>query len=166
MRISGDLASGGARTVLRLLAKGGSSGVLRLRSPGSRGRLVLSEGRVMQASLSSVPALGEALVARGVLEKRQVDGALSIQKRSKKDRPLGQILVEMGAVERGDVGIAIEEQIRQVVDKLLSWRDGSYAFEPLPDANQDPAFEGIAVAELIERKRVARGVATLPGFNR
>jgi hypothetical protein len=149
MRISGDLASGGARTVLRLLGKGRSSGVLRVRSPGSRGRLVLGEGRVLQASLNTVPALGETLVAKGVLERRQVESALSIQKRSRKDRPLGQI-------ERGDVGIAIEDQIRRVVETLLAWQEGSYAFEPSPDPALDPAFEGLDIAELIERRGAAR----------
>jgi len=156
MRISGDLASGGARTVLRLLGKGRSSGVLRVRSPGSRGRLVLGEGRVLQASLNTVPTLGETLIAKGVLQRRQVESALSIQKRSRKDRPLGQILVELAVVERGDVGIAIEDQIRLVVETLLAWQEGSYAFEPSPDPALDPAFEGIEIAELIERRGAAR----------
>jgi hypothetical protein len=149
MRISGHLDGDGVRTVLRLLAQGGSSGVLRLRAPRTRGRLILIDGRVMQASLDTVAPLGETLVAKGVLEKEQVDGALSVQKRGRKNRPLGQVLLDLRMAEPGDIGHVLEEQIRDVVGELLSWREGSYAFEPLPAPIDDAAFAGVEVESLV-----------------
>jgi hypothetical protein len=156
MRISGHLDGDGVRTVLRLLAQGGSSGVLRLRAPRNRGRLILSEGRVLQASLDTVAPLGESLVAKGVLEKQQVDGALSVQKRGRSKRPLGQVLLDLRMVEAGDIGHVLEEQIREVVGELLSWREGSYAFEPLSAPLDDATFAGVEVDSLIGKPEVAR----------
>jgi len=155
MRISGQLESGGVRAVLRVIGKGRSSGVLRLRTPESSGQLVIVDGRVLRGSLDDVPALGDVLVAKGVVSRDQVAGALSIQKRSRRGRPIGQILVELGLVERGDVGVAIDEQIHDVVAELLAWRRGSYAFEPLPDEEDNPASAGIEIEELLSGRVVS-----------
>ena len=142
--------------MLRLLVRGGSSGVLRLRAPRASGRLVIAEGRVLQASLDTVPKLGDALVAKGVVAKNQLDGALSIQFRGRRDRPLGQILVELGLVERGDVGIALEDQIRAVVNELLTWREGSYAFESNGRIPERGDFGGVDIEDLLKSRKAAR----------
>jgi len=156
MRISGNLEGDGVRTVLRLLGKGGSNGVLRLRAPESSGRLVVSRGRVLQAMLDSVTPLGESLVARGAIEKAKVDGALSVQKRARRNRPLGQVLLDLRLLERDEIGEALADQVRRVVDELLSWRQGSYAFEPVEEPFEDPAFDGVEISELIGEPEAAR----------
>lgn len=156
MRFSGRLEGDGVRAVLRLLGTGRSTGVLLLRAPSSRGRLIVCEGRVLQASLDNVAPLGESLVERGAIEQTTMDGALSVQKRTRRNRPLGQILVDLRLLEKQEVGAALEAQVRRVVEELLSWREGSYAFEPLATPVDDPEFEGVEIASLIGEPEVAR----------
>ena len=157
MRISGDLAPDGARTVLRLLGKNGSSGVLRLRSSIGGARIHIRDGLVLAATLESQPRLGEALVADGVLSADQIETALSTQRRSRGGRPLGQVLVELGLIERGALGLALERQIRRVVFGLLSWTEGSYAFEPGAESDPDASFVGIELTALLAELANAQG---------
>ena len=59
-------------------------------------------------------------------------------------------LVELGLVERGDLGLALERQIKNIVRELLVWTEGSYAFEPTAEPDPDPTFGGVELDALLE----------------
>lgn len=148
MCVAGKLQRGDIAALLQVLGRSGMGGVLCVRSVCGRAQLVLQDGRVLRASMTNSRSLGESLVSRGVLESSDLTGALGAQSGSRRGRRLGAILVELGLAERGDIGVALDDQIRSIVAALSEWTEGTYDFEPQSDTEVDPSFGGVAVNSL------------------
>lgn len=131
------LAADGPAPLLHRLAADGATGLLRLSRPDARAVVVLRHGRILHAASSEArETLGHLLVSLGTITAEQLQDSLE-RSRAQPDRRLGRILVEMGAVEEGELAGAVRRQISGVVADLLTWRSGVARFEPL--AEVDPA---------------------------
>src|SRR5262249_54348195 len=75
---------------------------------------------------SSHPAehLGRFLVGSGYITDEVLSGISSA------GQPLGRLLVARGLVAEDDLRAALETKIAEAVYEMLSWDDGSFAFEP------------------------------------
>jgi hypothetical protein len=96
-------------------------------------RLGLTDGAAALVS-SSHPAehLGRFLVGAGYLTDEALEGV------SIAGQPLGRILVTRGLIAEDDLRAVLESKIAEAVYEMLSWDDGSFAFEPdlVPDRGE------------------------------
>jgi hypothetical protein len=148
MCVAGKLRRGDIAALLQLLGRGKMNGALSVRSKGGRAKLIFVDGRIMSASMTNASSLGQALVSRGVLESSELSGALGAQSGSRRGRRLGAILVELALAERGDIGVALDDQIREIVAALTAWSEVRYDFEPQSVPEVDPSFGGVDVDSL------------------
>ena len=134
--------------VLQLLAAGRRTGVLAVEreEPPERAEIELVDGRVIRAERSGAPdRVGSLLLGRGRLRPDQLGAAL--ERRAVASRPLESILLEMEAVEPGELAEALVEQIEETVAVVLGWREGVFRFRgPLaPAAGPPRPLAGVAL---------------------
>jgi hypothetical protein len=91
--------------------------------------VVFKNGQVIQAASDSIrDSLGNMLVSQGMLAEASLSRALSLQQRET-DKPLGMILVEMGAVSTQTLESVVRKQIEEIIYDLLAWEEGFFNFE-------------------------------------
>jgi DnaJ-domain-containing protein 1 len=121
-----------------------------LRKEKETGTLVFSRGREIKkvffksgdilfaSSNLDEDRLGEFLMRTGKITLDQFDKASeSVIKNGKK---LGAVLFEMGILTAPDLVAQVKIQVKEIIIKIFSWRDGSYQFDgrPLPVAEIIP----------------------------
>jgi hypothetical protein len=82
--------------------------------------------------------LGRVLLARGLLDEKQLARALDL--RSRTGAPLGDVLVAEGLVPRAQLADAITDHIREVALTMFLWREGSFVFSETPSPLVDSDF--------------------------
>jgi len=91
--------------------------------------VVFKEGQVIQAASDSIrDSLGNILVSQGMLDEAALSKALALQKQET-EKPLGMILVDMGAVASQTLQSVIRKQIEEIIYDLLDWEEGFFNFE-------------------------------------
>ena len=70
--------------------------------------------------------LGELLVNQHLISRETLTEVLQVAK--KKNRPLGQVLLERKSVSAGDIKTAFLEQLKQRLFEVFEWRKGIYRF--------------------------------------
>src|SRR5205085_1957970 len=80
--------------------------------------------------------LGDMLVKTGVITQAQLDAGIALQDR-RRDKRLGELLVEQEALTLDQLHGAINVQIQEAVYFLFTWNQGTFNFEPdvHPDAH-------------------------------
>jgi hypothetical protein len=140
--LEGNLKDFSLADMFRLLASGNKSGVLHVAGGRDEGLVCFSDGEVFFASSSEAgEPVGKRLVSAGVISEkqlRQARGLMKIQKKSKADRKLGQILVDEGYLEADVLENVLRELIADVLFDLLRLEEGELRFEsdaPCADAD-------------------------------
>lgn len=117
----------GIATALSYVAARGASGVLLAQHEARRKEVYFESGRVVHvASTELGEMLGEYLVARGLLDRSDLDFALAVLPRF--NGHLGEALTGLGVIEPVDMFKAIQAQGRDKVVELFSWSDGELSF--------------------------------------
>src|SRR3954469_16198291 len=100
MAIRGSLKEASLPDVLQLLSMGKKTGCLSVGHRGSFGYIYFDRGRISYASIvNRRDRLGDMLVKNGLVTQEQLDAAVDAQTR-RRDRKLGELLVETGAISR------------------------------------------------------------------
>lgn len=128
MSISGNLEDVSVAEVLQFVHIGRRTGTLVITGGEGRGEVGFHRGRIISAWSPSSKKLGDLLLARGMLERVQLDEALRLQEADRPRQSLGQILVEGGLVKAPELRKAVAEQIEETVYQLVTWRQGSFEF--------------------------------------
>jgi hypothetical protein len=125
----GETAEVGLAELLSVLAHRQHSGRLTIVSEGEEAQIFLYDGKVILIN-SSNPALrlGRILLRLGILTGDQVDNALRAQHDHTGRRPLGQILVDAGAVTTDDLARAAEEQCIEALTRVMVSKHGTFMF--------------------------------------
>jgi hypothetical protein len=134
MALSGSLETLNATEILQVLYLHGKDGLLLVRSHDlpEPGEVFFRHGRIVRARAGrAVPNIGELLILLGVVDEAQVRLAAEVQRTHDRDKPLGAILVEIGAATPEDVREAMTQQIERAVEVITAWARGSFEFEPL-----------------------------------
>jgi len=119
-------------SLLHLIALNRNSGRLRLTRSDAHALLVFREGRVIYAATNAVrQTFGSILLLRGLIDEEQLMIALERQHSFSEHRRLGQILIEMGAVDESSLREVMKEQTESVVSELMGWHKGFFKFEPM-----------------------------------
>lgn len=137
---AGNLRQFKVPDLLEFLRMNQRTGMLRLISEGRMGEIHLHDGRLASACTSGSSRLGEALVAGGHLEEAAVEGAMRRQQERGRLTPLGQVLLDEGAIDRDTLRPVLDGLIQEAVGEILNWEDGHFAFESDDDDPEAPAI--------------------------
>ncbi|HEY9449362.1 MAG TPA: tetratricopeptide repeat protein, partial [Gemmatimonadaceae bacterium] len=80
----------------------------------------------------------DMLVKARAVEPAALDRAVATQATQQRDKRLGEILIEQGAIARDDLYHYVRVQIEEAVYYLFTWTQGTFSFEAdiRPDANE------------------------------
>ncbi len=129
MSLVGRLEDLALPDIFQIISLSKKTGTLIVRSRKGTGMVVFKGGQVIQAGHDGIrDSLGNILVSQGMLNEAALSKALAQQK-NPPDKPLGMILVEMGAVPAQTLETVIRKQIEEIIYDLLSWEEGFFNFE-------------------------------------
>lgn len=132
MSLAGHLSELALPDLLQIVAMAEKSGRLDLTTRDGEGLIVFRGGRILYAASNAArETLGNILVCRHLVTEDVLHKALERQYRSREERRLGSILVQMGAVTDETLESVIYEQIQRVIGELVKWRDGYFKFEAM-----------------------------------
>jgi tetratricopeptide (TPR) repeat protein len=130
MAIKGSLKEASLPDVLQLLAMGKKTGCLSVTHRSNFGYLYFDKGRISYASIvNRRDRLGDLLVKNGIITPEQLQAAISAQER-RRDRRLGELLMDMGYLSHEALARHIRDQIEEAVYFLFTWNQGTFNFEP------------------------------------
>ncbi|HEU6450489.1 MAG TPA: DUF4388 domain-containing protein [Gemmatimonadaceae bacterium] len=130
MAIKGSLREASLPDVLQLLAMGQKTGCLSVTDRSSFGYIYFDRGRISYASIvNRRDRLGDMLVKAEIIEPEQLERAIDAQSREHREKRLGEILVEQGAISRDDLHHYVRVQIEEAVYFLFTWTQGTFSFE-------------------------------------
>jgi hypothetical protein len=131
--LQGQLQDLPVSDILQHLRHAKATGILTLVSGGARKAVYLRDGRVVFAS-SNLPndRLGEMLLRDGKISVEDYDASIKAISKGKRQ---GKALVEMGALSPKDLWAGVQFQVREIVNSVFQWDEGSFQFEQstLPD---------------------------------
>ncbi len=129
MSLVGRLEDLALPDIFQIISLSKKTGTLIVRSRKGTGMVVFKNGQVIQAASDSIrDSLGNILVSQGMLGEDSLQRALALQQRET-DKPLGMILVEMGAVSGQTLEGVVRKQIEEIIYDLLAWEEGFFNFE-------------------------------------
>lgn len=129
MSLVGRLEDLALPDIFQIISLSKKTGTLVVRSRKGTGMVVFKDGQVIQAASDIIrEPLGNILVSQGMTDSGTLSKALARQK-SEPDKPLGMLLVEIGAVTAQTVEGVIRKQIEEIIYDLLAWEEGFFNFE-------------------------------------
>lgn len=142
MSLEGRLEDLGIGDIFQIISLSKRSGVLTLIRKEGTGRLVFNQGQVVYAMADTRSRLGYTLVKKGIITNEDLEYSLRIQKGRGSMKPIGTLLMEMGAIEQTALEREIREHIILIVKDLLSWNTGSFHFELGPPMTEEVVLLG------------------------
>ncbi len=152
----GSLSQVTAAGLIREIHAGRKSGVLHLTRAGVSKRLYFKAGSIILAG-SDRPEdrLGQALVRARLIQEADLERALAIVEST--SRTLGETIVEMGLVRPEQIQAEAARRTRLLVESVLDWDSGDYAFDEREERLEGELLSQISVPEtLLEGIRGAR----------
>ncbi len=129
MAIKGSLKEASLPDVLQLLSMGQKTGCLSVADRNNFGYIYFDHGLITYASIvNRRDRLGDILVKGGLVTPEQLQAAIDRQEHQR-DKRLGELLVEMGAISRPDLERYMRVQIEEAVYYLFTWISGTFSFE-------------------------------------
>ncbi len=129
MAIKGSLKEASLPDVLQLLALGKKTGCLAVADRQNFGYIFFEDGRITYASIvNRRDRIGDLLRKNQLVTTEQLDAAIRLQE-SHRERRLGDILIETGALQREELERLLALQIEEAVYHLFTWTQGTFNFE-------------------------------------
>ena len=150
MALRGTLGDFGLPDIFQLVGHQQKTGVLLLKDRELEVKIYFVEGNVVKAEQSSrdrADLLGNIMVRAGVISEEILEGALATQQRTL--RRLGDILIEMKAVERQTLREMARLQTTETIYRLFMWRKGTYEFTATPVDYDDQSYEPIRAENIL-----------------
>jgi serine/threonine-protein kinase len=123
----GGAVDPGISAALAFIAHKRHTGALMAQAEGRRKEIYFVNGRLFHVATSeSTELLGEYLVARGLLDRADLDLALAVLPRF--NGRIGEALTGLGLLEPMKMFRVIQEQGRDRVAELFAWSEGTLAF--------------------------------------
>lgn len=131
MAIEGPLKELHIHDVFQLLDLGRKTGVLCVTSElrQNSGMVYFERGAVVAAEIRSNPhPLGTLLLRAGKIAEADLARARALQGMGD-GRRLGDILVDLGAMNRRELERLVRQQVQEVIFELMNWSEGYFSFE-------------------------------------
>lgn len=129
MSLEGRLEDLGLPDIFQIINLSKRSGVLTLIKKDGMGRVVFNQGNVVYASSDNRNRFGYTLLQKELISRADLERALSYQKLRSSKKPIGTILVEMGAIAEKELEGQLQTHILDVVRDLLTWTTGAFQFQ-------------------------------------
>jgi hypothetical protein len=137
-KLAGKLEEGTLSGLLQMLSIKRRSGKLSLSTRDTHGLVLLQEGKIIYtASNSAREAIGNILIRHSLVDDGTLMKALEQQHFSGREKRLGTILVEIGAISQENLENVLREQTVGIIRELLGWHEGFFTFEPLTIAGHE-----------------------------
>lgn len=129
--MNGALGEGVLPGFLRGLYVERRTGLLHFNRDAERHSVRFLKGSIVHARTNvKEDRLGETLVRKGLLSAGDLKRATGFVLRDKKR--LGEVLQQLGILDQDKLEDALALQVREILLKVFSWQEGSYAFEEQP----------------------------------
>lgn len=145
MSLAGNLEDLALGDIVQIISLSRKTGTLSLRRKEQHGFVRFRDGQVVHARSSEEQRfLGEVLVERGFTDASALNRALLLQKQQGGRERLGRILINSFKVDAKAVETVAREQIKQVMQVLFTWEEGTFEFdlredvETVDDLSVDP----------------------------
>lgn len=145
MGLTGNLATMELQDLLLMLERSRATGTLRLSSGSVEKSVFFLEGRVVSsASSEPLELLGHFLVGRGLLTEDTL--AAAVREHHRRQVPLGQVLVEQGAISQQELERMLVLKAEESLYELFSWTTGEFRF----DDGDLPRWQMVAIPQSVE----------------
>jgi len=126
--LRGAIAQGAFPALLRRLHVERLTGMLHFERGNERGSVCLIDGQIAWGQ-STLPEchLGPVLVRHGLVAQEALDQVYDMVGKGKR---LGDLLVELGSLDRDTLEEALALQVRETLLAAFSWQEGAWRFEP------------------------------------
>jgi hypothetical protein len=134
MAIEGPLKELSIHDVFQLLDLSRKTGLLTVTSKlrHNAGTVYFDGGAVVYAAIQDNPhPLGELLLRTGKITDADLNRARDMQEGGD-TRLLGEVLVEIGAIGRGELERQVRFQVEEVIFEVMNWSEGYFTFEEGP----------------------------------
>ena len=129
MDFGGDLKILEPATIFQIFNMSMLTGVLEYASADKVASFYFEEGELVYTSMNNEKKkLGQFLIEKGWISEDQLEAALKEFKQNNGRERIGQILINRGFLDRNALVHAIQEQMKEVVYEVLTWREGSFEF--------------------------------------
>jgi len=129
MAIKGSLKEASLPDVIQLLFLGRRSGCLALADRQNFGMIYFDEGQVAHAAIvNRRDRLGDILTRSKRITAEQLRSAIDAQGKAR-ERKIGEILVEQGAISPDELQEYVRLQIEEAVYYLFTWSQGTFNIE-------------------------------------
>jgi hypothetical protein len=155
-RARGSLGQVTAAGFIREVHAGRKSGVLHLTRAGVSKRFYFRSGSIILAG-SDLPEdrLGQALLRAGMIQEADLERALGAVEAT--GRTIGETIVAMGLLRPEQVQTEAARRTKLIVESVLDWDSGEYAFEEREERLEGELLSEIDVPQtLLEGFRGAR----------
>jgi len=128
---SGSLTECSIDDLFFLIGLKKKNGLLAIKNEAQTMRIYFLNGRlvhVQDQKLAEASRLGSMLLKSELLTEEQLQDALDRQGRT--NQPLGYILINSGYISREKLQGPLKLQIEESLQKLFSWKQGTYSFKP------------------------------------
>jgi len=130
--LAGKLEDVQPAEILQFLAMSEKTGKLTFTTGTAEGLIVFRKGRIVYAASSSLrETFGSIVMSFGFVNEDQLNQALLLQHRSRIDKRLGSILVELGALSTENLHRVLQHQVMQVLREMFAWDRGFFRFRNL-----------------------------------
>jgi CheY-like chemotaxis protein len=152
MATSGSLKSVNLLNILKDSEKDSFTGTLTLKGKTGLASISLKSGKVVQVREPRIRSrLGRYLVSRNIITEKELQNALSVQKKKGHGAFLGEILIEQGVMDREALETAMKNVLEESLVHLFSWGDeGLFRMEEEEDI-KGQAIEHLPLEELAKR---------------
>ncbi|MEN3046613.1 MAG: DUF4388 domain-containing protein [Candidatus Hydrothermales bacterium] len=129
--MSGSLKIFSAPDVLQLISQQKKKGVVYFYRGKTEAAIGFEDGKVVAAYIireGDFETLENFLVRSGIVSEQDFKTAKEI--REDTGEPIEEILIRAGVITSDDLIDIITFKIQEVIDEIVTWRDGIYKFEP------------------------------------
>ncbi len=161
MDLQGNIENFKLPDIFQLLAAGRKSGTLGIQREDDIVMVYFDNGLIVYGyGPHQIFHIGRLLKDSGKISEAQLDQAVLKQSKSETNERLGQILIDMGHIDRADVMEVVRSQVEELLYSLIKWQTGSFKFYE----DQYPTQEEITV-EISAENVILEGLRRLDEMN-
>jgi hypothetical protein len=130
MSLVGRLEDLALPDIFQIVSLSRKTGALIITGKEGRGIVVFKNGQVIQAAADFMKEdIGEILLSGQMIKEKDLNLAKEIRKKLPADKPIEEILFEMGIVSKETLEEVNRQKIEDIVYRLLIWQEGDFTFE-------------------------------------
>ncbi|MBN2070968.1 MAG: DUF4388 domain-containing protein [Candidatus Krumholzibacteriota bacterium] len=129
MDFGGDLSVLDPSMVFQVASVCGLTGKLKLITIENVASFFIKDGELIYATIDTrKKKLGQFLIEKGYIDQVKLDEALDEYKHGKGMERIGNILIRHGYLDFESLQNAMQEQMKEVVYEVLTWKTGQFVF--------------------------------------